>query len=224
MWIRGPGIASGVKNPILGTHVDLMPTLLGLVHKNTDIVANLDNIIPPTMDGENLASYLLFDPHQNSRNHPSRQRRHVIPIEYIGLGNVVRYGHLEDSHNSTFRALRLQIGGRRNWKYVEFTNCETNWNFTTGADEYEFFDLDQDPYELHNLMSIVPDRVFDRLRILVQHLYQCAGPTCRSTDVRTMELLESLEVELKEWEMQRYNKHSQNLDEEYSEDPLFVPS
>ena len=55
--IRGPGIfsESSVRDDIVATHVDVMPTLLGLIDGGVhDSVS-----IPSTMDGRNLAKDLL---------------------------------------------------------------------------------------------------------------------------------------------------------------------
>eukprot|EP00547_Thalassionema_nitzschioides_P018200 CAMPEP_0194242198 /NCGR_PEP_ID=MMETSP0158-20130606/7807_1 /TAXON_ID=33649 /ORGANISM="Thalassionema nitzschioides, Strain L26-B" /LENGTH=471 /DNA_ID=CAMNT_0038977239 /DNA_START=112 /DNA_END=1524 /DNA_ORIENTATION=- len=115
--IRGPNLRRGsVREDVLGTHVDLMPTLLGLAKSNATI--------PSTMDGEDLSQMLQL------HDDKSRKKSSVL-IEYIGLGDVIRYGHLEDTYNNSFRALRVidetQPAGRRNVKYIEFTNCMEDW-------------------------------------------------------------------------------------------------
>lgn len=171
--IRGPNISRGsVREDILGTHVDLMPTLLGLAASNATI--------PSTMDGLDLSKELLSDVGSRS----------TVLIEYIGLGDVVRYGHLEDTYNNTFRALRIidktQPAGRRNIKYIEFTDCMNDWNFTEEPLEYELFDLDSDPFEMVNIFSSskVPLDFIQQLQVVLRKLYSCSGQTCR--DVRSL--------------------------------------
>ena len=73
-------------------------------------------------------------------------------MEYYGLGNVVRYQHLEDTYNNTFRALRLlrrDAGtGRRvpagsapwtNLLYAEFTS-QPDWHYENPV-HYELFNV-----------------------------------------------------------------------------------
>jgi N-acetylglucosamine-6-sulfatase len=172
--MRGPGIHPGSVRDIIGTHVDIMPTLLGLADGGLSPV-------PSTMDGENLAGELLL--RGNDLVSHNKYRRTAVLIEYIGLGDVVRYGHLEDSYNNTFRALRVmddtQPSGRRNLKYVEFTDCQKDWNFTMEPAEFELFDLDSDPFEMNNIISQVPYDLIRRLRHTTRRLFKCAGHICR---------------------------------------------
>jgi len=175
--IRGPGILPGaVRDDILGTHVDIMPTLLGLVA--ADRGGNF--AVPSTMDGENLAWELLFGEDYGK----GRRRRSAILVEYIGLGDVVRYGHLEDCYNNTFRALRVidethPEKARRNLKYVEFTDCRNDWNFTNEPTEVELFDISADPFELTNLVSSADDDLISQLREETRRLFTCSGHSCR---------------------------------------------
>ena len=211
--IRGPGIfsESSVRDDIVATHVDVMPTLLGLIDGGVhDSVS-----IPSTMDGRNLAKDLLnagrrghdgvANIESSSVSPPSTKTYgdlSIVLIEYIGLGDVIRYQHLEDSYNNTFRALRIldqrqapppplpqqqpvprqrrRQRQRRNLKYIEFTNCQTDWNFTKEPTELELFDLDDDPYELTNIIHTVPDDLLVQLQRMTRNLFRCQGETCRN--------------------------------------------
>ena len=62
---------------------------------------------------------------------------------------VVRYEHLEDTDNNTFRTLRVidpaAPDGEQNLKLSEFTGW-ANWDFLNAEDpenEFELFDLDK---------------------------------------------------------------------------------
>eukprot|EP00658_Telonema_sp_P-2_P005555 TRINITY_DN12080_c0_g1_i2.p1 TRINITY_DN12080_c0_g1~~TRINITY_DN12080_c0_g1_i2.p1 ORF type:complete len:289 (-),score=35.60 TRINITY_DN12080_c0_g1_i2:393-1259(-) len=104
--IRGPGIRAQTSFDQLGSQVDTMPTVLGLAGIET----------PDSMDGRSIAHVLLSDresaPAQavavldRDGRGPGEWRRTQL-IEYYGLGDVVRYQHLEDTANNTFRALRV---------------------------------------------------------------------------------------------------------------------
>ena len=58
-------------------------------------------------------------------------------VEYYGLGNVVRYEHLEDTDNNTLRTLRVidpaAPDGEQNLKLSEFTGW-ANWDFLNAED------------------------------------------------------------------------------------------
>jgi len=166
LYIRGPGLQAGTTLSTLGSHVDIMPTLLDLVGES----------IPDTMDGQSVATELKKS---------SKTNRTAVLVEYIACcGNVVRYEHLEDTNNNTFRALRVidphASEGQRNLKYVEFTDLRYNWNWTQEATEFEMFDLDTDPYELNNIYSTAEPSLKRELKQELKRMYQCEGPECRT--------------------------------------------
>lgn len=177
MYIRGPGIRPGsIRSDILGTHVDIMPTLLSLAASSSDIDASF---AIREMDGENLAPLLL-----EGTTSTGRPSRNMVLVEYIGLGPVIRYQHQEDAYNNTFVALRLidptLPKGWQNIKYVEYSDCRYDWNFTNEAQEYELFDLANDPFEMNNIVSRAPIGLLARLHKVLRELYSCAGDSCRN--------------------------------------------
>jgi N-acetylglucosamine-6-sulfatase len=186
MMIRGPGIvvpptgSSSSNSIVVGTHVDMMPTLFGLALGNSS-----QEVIPETMDGTNLVAGILKNPAQPV----VQQRRRSLLIEYMSLGNVTRYQHLEDIYNHTFLALRildpLAEPGARNLKYVEFRDSRIDWNGTRPPLEMELFDLDQDPYELHNLVKTASPIFLEALGVKVQRLFHCQGQSCRKEQEQT---------------------------------------
>ena len=133
MIIAGPGIPASASFDFIASNVDTMPTVFGLVGVPT----------PPSMDGRSFAHLLLNDLDEAPR--PARDlilqvndATNAAPapwrteqlIEYGGGGPVVRYEHLEDIHNNTFRCLRV-IDSRpsstiRNVKLCEFVGW-TDW-------------------------------------------------------------------------------------------------
>jgi len=102
-------------------------------------------------------------------------------IEYYGLGSVVRYEHLEDSANNTFRTIRVidpdAVKGKRNLKLSEFTSWE-NWDFKQPADEFEMFDLDEDKWELHNIYPTADPQLKQLLHDKLEALHRCQGADC----------------------------------------------
>jgi len=129
MMMRGPEIRPRSTSNLLATHVDLMPTLLGLAtgrHRSQDVV-------PPSMDGTNLAAHIVqgldvdiyddgtvgnvasneTDEGLMTRHKLQGSKDRLIPppqsilVEYISLGRVFRYNHTVDTYNHTFLALRI---------------------------------------------------------------------------------------------------------------------
>jgi N-acetylglucosamine-6-sulfatase len=139
MIMMGPGIDPSTWSDVLASHVDLMPTLLGLAtgqqrHKQDDHDDDddkLHSVIPPTMDGTDLSDIIVdkwnacdIRCHYNDRRTTqssltstgSAGKRQTVKsttrsilIEYMSLGNVYRYNHLVDTWNHTFMALRLML-------------------------------------------------------------------------------------------------------------------
>lgn len=65
------------------------------------------SIVPFLVDRQDSAVPAVVLGHiASAGGNPSPWRPGVL-IEYYGLGDVVRYQHLEDTYNNTFRALRL---------------------------------------------------------------------------------------------------------------------
>lgn len=162
LLIRGPGIAPNSTFGFLGTNVDVMPTVLGLAGVET----------PSTMDGRSLANILTAG---KAPVGPSTWRKTQL-VEYNGLGDVVRYNHTVELKNNTYRMLRV-IDGQRNLKYAEFADWD-NWDFESPADEYELFDLDEDPWEMHNLFASADPALVKDLQAELEQLFRCQGATC----------------------------------------------
>jgi N-acetylglucosamine-6-sulfatase len=186
MMIRGPGIEKNSTSSLVSTHVNLMPTLMGLAtghHHSQDVV-------PATMDGTNLAASIIdhagTNPVEQSNYGDSSEMSQVssVLVEYLSLGSVVRYNHLVDTYNHSFVCLRiLEIVPApyplRNIKYIEFRDIQKDWNYTGHPLEREFYDLDADPFEMHNIVSIVPSVLVEALSEKIRRMLQCKGWTCR---------------------------------------------
>lgn len=124
MVVAGPGIPAGATFDFIASNVDTMPSVFGFLGVPT----------PPSMDGRSFAHLLLKD--LDTTPQPARdlvlqrqgtalgQWRTEQLIEYGGGGPVVRYEHLEDIHNNTFRCLRVvdpsPSATIRNGKLCEF--------------------------------------------------------------------------------------------------------
>jgi N-acetylglucosamine-6-sulfatase len=163
--IRGPGIQAGSFFEGLGSNVDVMPTLLGLVGGSA--------AQPALWDGRSAAALLLGQATLRTAGW-----RSDLLVEYFSGGEVVRYQHLEDAHNNSFRLLRRLTAGA-NLSFAQFVGPD-NWNFTSEvpAAETELFDLAADPFQLRNLYSAAAPALRDELEAALSRLFECAGATC----------------------------------------------
>ena len=175
-FIRGPGVAKGGTFAHPASHVDLMPTLLGLAGAPQT---------PAGMDGRSAAHLLAPGGYLGSAADDDASHRIKGPwrtellIEYMG-GHVERYAALEDSTNNTFRLLRVvdpaAPEGQRNMIYAEFTDL-TNWAFDAPASEFELFDLDADPFQEKNIVGSADPELLKGLKARLAKASTCQGTT-----------------------------------------------
>ncbi|KAL3917235.1 MAG: hypothetical protein SGILL_004805 [Bacillariaceae sp.] len=193
MMIRGPGIEKNSTSSLMSTHVNLMPTLMGLATGQY----RSREVIPETMDGMNLAAGVL-DHESNQKeekitdDHESISQAASVLVQYASLGNVVRYNHLVDTYNHSFACLRILDTDPahyplHNIKYVEFRDMRTDWNMTGRPLEQEMYDLDQDPFELHNIIRNVPSVLVEALSEKIQRMLRCKGAMCREEHTTGLE-------------------------------------
>lgn len=149
--VLGPGLRRGVVYDLFSAHVDLAPTLVGLLGGATF-----------ESDGRDLSLYLK----QNST-----PMLDPILIEYYSLGNVTRTGHLvDDTISNTYRALRFPAESQYgDFLYAEFTKL-ADWNFS-GPFFYEAFQLDNnDPEQLNNIYSSLDNQTKADLAHMLFHM------------------------------------------------------
>lgn len=204
MRVTGPGITAGSTLGLVGSHVDLAPTWLGL--------AGID--APPEMDGRSLVAGLIAtetplslsaDPAAalpasvlRHLRRPPRKRAGTggggescpdesctgtLPVggayvEYHGIGLTGSPGRLGDAFNNTYRALRVidrrTPTGLGNVLYAEFGS-----DFAFDAVyAREFFDLDADPYQVQNAWSALAPDAQQAWVARIAALSRCKGKGC----------------------------------------------
>jgi N-acetylglucosamine-6-sulfatase len=161
--IAGPNIRQGTETRF-ATHVDFPPTLFDLAGEE----------LPNDLDGRSLVPLL--------RGTETRWR-HDFLVEFDGLystfvridsaadvdGYLARQGMVP--YVPTYRALRNE-----DFLYVEW--------YTGDVHEYELYDLDNDPYQMRNLLA-TPGfaaenaAVAATLQARLEELAVCAGASCR---------------------------------------------
>jgi len=184
--VTGPGIARGGEFDVMATQVDLAPTILGLAGIAT----------PSHMDGKSLVKELVTE----------LDTLDAIPASVLahrtGLGALNRtatyhcyfdqgpYGthdsqkhktkgrHLDDWSN-TYIGLTYK-GDEGRWKFAVYDPYGKQSGFTTPY-MFELFDMDADPYELHNIYNATKaadPTLVQKLSDMTYERYHCAGQDC----------------------------------------------
>ncbi len=179
MVVRGPGVPAGRTLEHLTGNIDLAPTWAGIA-----------GIAPPDfVDGRSLLPLLGDNPPATSEWRQCFLLEHA-PFELPGQSRLASKatntpaGLLEppdpeDEHSSgTLAALTsgtesLPYRGVRTMRYV-YVEYPT--------DEQELYDLEEDPYQLENIVARAEPRLVDELAARLQELAACSGGECRAIE------------------------------------------
>eukprot|EP00041_Stephanoeca_diplocostata_P003934 m.39508 g.39508 ORF g.39508 m.39508 type:complete len:609 (-) comp14720_c0_seq1:149-1975(-) len=168
--VKGPGISPGTFHDNIAGFVDLQATMLTLA--GIDVPAN------NWMDGRSFAHLLV----QNITP-PARPWKHAHIAEYQSISNTHcehNCGHQEDGPTNTYRSMRI-INDTHNLLYAEFTDVTiaADWSFPVGGILFrEYYDLNTDPYELHNHYNNAPSSLKEALHAQLDQLFHCVGSDC----------------------------------------------
>merc|ERR1712100_30153 len=187
LLMRGPGIKAGTAFPQLGTQVDMAPTWLGL--------AGIEK--PSNMDGHSILP-LLIDANDDSV--PEQTRKHIkqiapkgkdaynkrwrdsVFIEYYFNSNNAKCDgyNTEDLHNN-FIGLRHMAGNEfGDTSYAEYqtgNQGQSDISFDN-VDFVEYFNLEKDTWQMHNLWNKTEQATLDKLHSKVHSWFQCKGDSC----------------------------------------------
>lgn len=89
-----------------------------------------------------------------------------------------RFMPMVDTFNNTYRALRILSPDRGNLVYTEFADLRSNYFWTKPPLEYEYYDLDKDPFQLHNVYSSLSAAEKTELHEQLDQLWHCQGENC----------------------------------------------
>ena len=167
---RGPGVKGGVNITEVVMSIDLLPTWVELAGAK----------LPTTydVDGKSIVSLL----HGNISPQPAVNTFRSIALAEMyggssdmGTRYIGRNGFERNKFwNNTYQAIRVINGSDwaegANWLYAEW--C-------TG--EREFYNVTQDPHQIHNLINTTDPDLLSKLSIVLQVLGLCAGWECYDT-------------------------------------------
>jgi arylsulfatase A-like enzyme len=180
MIVRGPGVPAGRTLDHLTGNIDLAPTWAEL--------AGVE--LPDFVDGRSLVPLLGNDPPASKEWRQSfllehapfeipRQRSSGAAAPTNTPEGLLEPPDPEDDHSSgTLAALTsgseaLPYRGIRTSHYV-YVEYPTN--------EQELYDLENDPYQLDNIVSTAPRGLREELAARLEELASCAGATCRTIE------------------------------------------
>merc|ERR1712130_207112 len=179
---RGPGITPGSTFGKLASNADLGPTFLDLAG------------LPPRadMDGKSFLPFIIGDrskvPASVSRSLSragdaekiASNWRDSLFIEYyyVGINNKCDTTHPIEEPDNNFIAVRHIDEKYGNILYAEFQNGTDGWVDFQKPDFYEMFDIDKDPWQLHNIYHKVDEKTKASLHQEVQTWLQCKGKNC----------------------------------------------
>lgn len=188
MLFMGPGITAGSTLELQGTNVDLAPTILGLAGIET----------PAYMDGRSVVPVLV---NGDAEGVPASVRRHLAWAEDSGAAAAIGsrtssffthfnqgpFARFDDWSNTAIGLTSHCAEGNDecqgpvgHWKFAAYDPYGKQTGFAQPY-MYELFDLDADPYELHNLYNATQEErpeVVEMLHTLLYQWYNCAGSDC----------------------------------------------
>eukprot|EP00483_Globobulimina_turgida_P013729 UN13755 len=180
--MSGPGIKAGSSSDTIVLNVDIAPTLVDLATGS----------VPDIYDGRSFVPYLT-EPNKDKLSASVQQQ---FLIEYYGEGGAkpVCCGNgipgfacqLCDNKNNTYRCARVINGTNNQVNGTIFCNflcydsqgkkqvdCEKG----TPQGDGEYYDLEEDYYELDNVMNTLTDDVKKGYNDMIDAFMACSGQT-----------------------------------------------
>ena len=178
MLFSGPGIQKNGSFNVMGTQVDLAPTILGF--------AGIDT--PSQMDGRSMVSNLVTETEgpipESVRNHLKTSKpfsRTSTFHEYYNQGPwQIGTRHPMDDWSNTYIGVTYK-GDEGDYKFAMYDPYGKQTKFTEPY-MYELFNLSSDPYELYNIYNSTVNsnpKLVEMLTNLTYTWYHCEGTSCQ---------------------------------------------
>ncbi|KAM7347731.1 N-acetylglucosamine-6-sulfatase-like isoform 2-T2 [Cochliomyia hominivorax] len=173
LLIRGPNIPKGVKITAPTALIDIFPTILEWLNLPSNRL----------MDGQSINAFIANAPDYDASL--DRSYRRSILVQHFGEGNLQTYKpecpwsrmdrlaectkeadcHCQDAWNNTYSCVR-HFGYKSNRLYCEFKDNE---------DFVEAYEIDQDPYQMENMIRDMLPSERAIYSLALQNLTKCVG-------------------------------------------------
>ena len=200
-YISGPGITQGATTDIVALNIDIAPTIADLVSNSVPDYMDGRSLTTFMFD----TKYQTINNHNKTANSYKQKSqigsgiKQEFMVEYQGQGGstngtenlvycsgVAGYNHtLCDSWNNTYQCVRTIDGtqGQTNGTiYCRFICYDAGHNVVdcekgTPESEGEYYDIDDDPWQLTNLWSSLTIEQVNEYEAKITSLLQCQGQT-----------------------------------------------
>eukprot|EP01065_Artemidia_motanka_P018565 TRINITY_DN2188_c1_g2_i1.p1 TRINITY_DN2188_c1_g2~~TRINITY_DN2188_c1_g2_i1.p1 ORF type:complete len:727 (+),score=159.33 TRINITY_DN2188_c1_g2_i1:105-2183(+) len=203
--VRGPGVAAGVVLDQMSGNVDLLPTMLEIVGVQQPADMDGRSMLPflaPGLFAEStrkqrqaawrhtwLNEYESVGTYYNDHSDcwapegyetkcggkmPRGPAGAVSKcVESTGVGDGECY-FVDSTHSNSWRALRIR-NSTHNMQYIEY---DSTWTWTGAPEFHELYDVNEDPYQMNNIYSVMENATKAALHAELVSYYSCSGATC----------------------------------------------
>jgi N-acetylglucosamine-6-sulfatase len=171
MYVRGPGIPAGHERTEIVGNVDLAPTVAELAGAQTPDFVDGRSFVPLLREGykpERWRNAFLVEQEEVHFHAAPGQRRRA------------RQQALEPLDPLEMQLAAAQLGVPA---YTALRTATHTYVVYTTTGEHELYDLQADPYELHNMYKTADPALVKQLDAWLELFKKCHGAECRVADV-----------------------------------------
>ena len=193
-YIMGPGLNGNVVNDKTTINSDILPTMLSLagIEYDKDDYDGID-IFDENIKRDTIISQYISKSNETFSAcktwYPNQNDNGTFPGQIIGPKGQNNKGQqwIQDSlEYNNWRLIRV-INETDNFVYMEFIkmNARSDWDNNTILDNpyfYEFYDLNNDPYQMDNIYQELSKSLQNELHKTLLYYGKCKGSNCRHMD------------------------------------------
>ena len=196
LYIRGPGIKPGSSLDEAVLNIDIAPTIHEIVSDSQSLLDHHDGVSFLRLFAEEQSDQL-----QDGTEIRKQEWRNDFLISYHGEGDpacgfspcrriVTKTGtvakpnryedwHSGDAFNNTYHCVRSMVPSEI---YCAFDDDE---------DFVEYYDLEKDPWQLHNTAPTLSPEIRSAFEKRLLQLRRCRGPSCRTNELSAAEVIQA---------------------------------